>query len=93
MHRRPAGLIRRLRGSEIAAVAIFIVVFAIPLSTRSVLVYSILNQVLVGRGRRIQRLDHAAHEPVELRHTGIHGDRAATLWRSPGATTSPTHSC
>ncbi len=48
MHGRPEGLIRRLGGAEIAAVAIFIVVFAIPLSTKSVLVYSVLNQVLVG---------------------------------------------
>ncbi len=45
---RPVGLIRRLGGAEIAAVAIFIVVFIIPLSTKSVLVYSVLNQVLVG---------------------------------------------
>jgi branched-chain amino acid transport system permease protein len=48
MHGRPAGLIHRLGRAEIATVAIFIIVFAIPLSTKSVLVYSVLNQVLVG---------------------------------------------
>jgi branched-chain amino acid transport system permease protein len=48
MHGRLAGLIRRLGGAEITAVAIFVVIFAIPLSTKSVLVYSVLNQVLVG---------------------------------------------
>jgi branched-chain amino acid transport system permease protein len=48
MHGRPAGLIHRLGRAEIATVAIFIIVFAIPLSTKSVLVYSVLNQALVG---------------------------------------------
>src|SRR5271165_1918324 len=47
-HGRPVGLIRRLGGAETAAVAVFIAVFAIPLSTNSVLVYSVLNQSLVG---------------------------------------------
>ncbi len=48
MDDRPGGLIGRLGGAEIAAAAVFIAVFAIPLSTRSVLVYSVLNQMLVG---------------------------------------------
>ena len=48
MHDRPGGLIRRLGAAEIAAVAIFIAVFAIPFLTTSVLVYSVLNQILVG---------------------------------------------
>jgi len=48
MHDQRGGLIRRLGGAEIAAVLIFVAVFAIPLSTKSVLVYSVLNQVLVG---------------------------------------------
>ena len=48
MSARRGGLIRRLGGAEIAAVAVFIAVFAIPFLTNSVLVYSVLNQVLVG---------------------------------------------
>lgn len=48
MHDRLGGLIRKLGAAEIAAVALFIVVFAVPLLTKSVLVYSVLNQVLVG---------------------------------------------
>jgi branched-chain amino acid transport system permease protein len=48
MREPPVGLIRRLGGAEIAAVLMFMGVFAIPLSTNSVLVYSVLNQILVG---------------------------------------------
>jgi branched-chain amino acid transport system permease protein len=48
MRGQRAALTRRLGGAEIAAVAIFIVVFAIPLSTKSIMVYSVLNQVLIG---------------------------------------------
>jgi branched-chain amino acid transport system permease protein len=46
-----AGLARRaplLGAAEIAALLIFAASFAIPLLTRSVLVYSVLNQILVG---------------------------------------------
>lgn len=39
---------RFLGGAEIAAILIFIVAFAVPLMTKSVLVYSVLNQALVG---------------------------------------------
>jgi branched-chain amino acid transport system permease protein len=44
-------LVRRERflgGAEIAAILTFAVTFAIPLLTKSVLVYSVLNQILVG---------------------------------------------
>lgn len=39
---------RLLGGAEIAAIVVFALCFAIPLLTRSVLVYSVLNQALVG---------------------------------------------
>jgi branched-chain amino acid transport system permease protein len=39
---------RLLGGAEIAAIATFLACFAIPFLTRSVLVYSVLNQALVG---------------------------------------------
>jgi branched-chain amino acid transport system permease protein len=44
-------LVRReplLGGAEIAAILVFVATFAIPLLTKSVLVYSVLNQILVG---------------------------------------------
>jgi branched-chain amino acid transport system permease protein len=41
------GLIRRLGGAEIAAVLIFVASFAVPLLTKDVLVYSVMNQTLV----------------------------------------------
>lgn len=47
----PVKLVRRERflgGAEIAAILTFVVAFAIPLLTKSVLVYSVLNQILVG---------------------------------------------
>ncbi len=49
--RQSAGLARQgplLGAAEIAALLIFAASFAIPLLTRSVLVYSVLNQILVG---------------------------------------------
>lgn len=40
-------MIRRLGGAEIAAVLIFAACFAVPMLTKSVLIYSVLNQALV----------------------------------------------
>ena len=48
MDNNAGGLIRRLGGAEIAAALVFVVSFAIPLLTKNVMVYSVLNQVLVG---------------------------------------------
>lgn len=48
MQDRRGGLIRWLGGAEIAAVAIFVVAFAIPFLTKSVLIYSVLNQIMIG---------------------------------------------
>jgi branched-chain amino acid transport system permease protein len=48
MDDKAGGLIRRLGGAEIAAALVFLVSFAIPLLTKNVMIYSVLNQVLVG---------------------------------------------
>lgn len=48
MDDKAGGLIRRLGGAEIAAVLVFVVSFAIPLLTKNVMIYSVLNQILVG---------------------------------------------
>ncbi len=47
MDRDEGGFFRRAGAAEIAAVLIFAASFAIPMLTKSVLVYSVLNQVLV----------------------------------------------
>ena len=39
---------RFLGGAEIAAILVFVAAFAVPMMTKSVLVYSVLNQALVG---------------------------------------------
>jgi branched-chain amino acid transport system permease protein len=48
MDDKAGGLIRRLGGAEIAAVLVFVVSFAIPLLTKNVMIYSVLNQIMVG---------------------------------------------
>lgn len=48
MRQQRGGLIRGTGGAEIAAVALAIASFAVPLSTSSVLVVSIANQALIG---------------------------------------------
>src|ERR1035437_6621698 len=48
MDNNAGGLIRRLGGAEIPAALVFVFSFAIPLLTKNVMVYSVLNQVLVG---------------------------------------------
>lgn len=47
MNTNAGGLIRRLGGAEIAAVLIFVASFAVPMLTKDVLVYSVMNQSLV----------------------------------------------
>ncbi|MEJ0019799.1 MAG: branched-chain amino acid ABC transporter permease [Acetobacteraceae bacterium] len=42
------GIVRRFGAAEIVAVLIFALSFAIPMMTKSILVYSVLNQVLIG---------------------------------------------
>src|SRR3954469_20833859 len=43
-----ARAVRQLGAAEIVAVLIFAIAFAIPLMTKSILIYSVLNQILVG---------------------------------------------
>jgi branched-chain amino acid transport system permease protein len=48
MDDKAVGLIRRLGGAEISAVLVFVISFAIPLLTKNVMIYSVLNQIMVG---------------------------------------------
>ena len=47
MNAKACGLVRKLGGTEISAVLIFAASFAIPMMTKDVLVYSVMNQTLV----------------------------------------------